>query len=367
MTRIKTLAVTVCLTWLLTMKMNAQVVMSVQVPPAGLLQQSQLWNLVLTSTANTPLNAVIAMRLMDATTGQPVLNGITRSIALSSGARQLQLKDVSPVTYEYLSPVADRRENALLPPGRYSVCYSLIVTGDKSDHTQSEQCLNFVVEPVAPPQLNSPANTAMLESSLPQFTWIPPAPLNLFADLNYDMVLVALEEGQSAVEAVQSNMAVYRFSGLRQPFLPYPAGAPALDSGITYAWMITANNGRQYAAQTDVWTFRVKKPANVLVDDLTAFVELRRESGPAINSGKSVKCTYVNDAGDATATYEIIALEENNRVVRQGQVSLQPGANMMVLPLQNGSRLSSGKTYLFRLMNKRSENWEMKFIYTPSL
>ena len=366
MTRKKALASGTLLLLLLSMKLNAQVAMSAQVPPAGILQQSQLWNMVVTNAASTPLTATIMLRLMDAVTGQPVLTGTSRAIQLSVGAKQLQLKDVGPVSYEYLSPVADRRENALLPPGKYKVCYSIVVTGDKSMRPQTEDCLSFVVEPVAPPQLNTPVNAALLDASQPQFTWIPPAPVNLFSDLNYDLTLVALYENQSPLEGVQVNMPVYRVSSLRQPFMTYPAGSPALDTGITYAWMVTANNGRQYAAQTDVWTFRVKRPANSIVDDLTSFVELRRNASQVINCGKSVKCSYVNDAGDEKATYEIVSLEDKNRVIRHGNINLQPGTNMIVLPLDTGSRLSAGKLYVFRLFNSRSETWEMKFIYSSN-
>jgi hypothetical protein len=235
--------------------------------------------------------------------------------------------------------------------------------GDKSMRPQSEDCLNFVVEPVAPPQLSSPANTSVVEEVMPHFTWIPPAPINLFSDLNYDMVLVQLFENQSPVEAVQTNMPVYRTSSLRQPFLSYPAGAPALDTGVTYAWMITANNGRQYAAQTDVWTFKMKSVAKEESIDLTGYVELRRNSNQIINCSKAVKCSYVNDAGDAKVAYQIISLDKTNDVIKYGNVNLKEGTNLIELPLDKGRKLSDGKLYVFRLFSSRNEVWEMKFIY----
>jgi len=340
--------------------------MSVQVPPAGIIQQSQLWNMVLTNLYPYPVSVSLMMRLSDAGTGQAVFTGVSRGLTLPAGAKQIQLKDVKPVEYEYLSPVADRRENALLPPGRYTVCYSAMVSGDKSGHPATEDCRNLTVEPVSPPMLNTPVDASVVEALLPQFTWIPPAPLNLFTDLNYDLVLVEVGESQSAEEAVQTNIPVYRVSNLRQPFMNYPTGASALDTGITYAWMVTANNGRQFAAQTNTWTFRMKQSGLLVHDDLTSFVQLKRNNNDIINSGDAVKCSYVNDAGDAKVRYEILSLEDNNRIARHGNISLQPGTNMIVLPLDKGSRLSSGKLYLFRLYNGRAENWEIKFIYQPA-
>jgi hypothetical protein len=348
------------------MKLSAQVVMAVQVPPAGVMMQSQLWNMVLTNSYTYPVSVTLMMRLSDAHTGQPVLTGVSRSLQLSVGAKQIQVKDVLPVAYEYLSPVADRRETALLAPGNYTVCYSVVLTGDTHSQPASEDCRNFTVEPLSPPILNTPVNNALVETLLPQFTWIPPTPLNIFTDLNYDLVIAEVAENQSAEEAIQVNMPVYRVSNLRQPFLNYPSGAPALDTGITYAWMITSNNGRQFAAQTNTWIFRMKQSGLIVHDDLSAFVQLRREGNDVMNCTGSVKCSYVNDAGDEKVRYEILSLEDNNRIIRHGNISLQPGNNMIVLPLDKGNRLSDGKLYLFRLYNGRAEKWEMQFIYHPA-
>lgn len=369
MNRIKSLFITGLLLCLFSsVRLRAQVVMSVQVPPAGIIQQSQLWNMVLTNSYSNVVTVTVMMRLSDAGSGQPVLTGISRSIQLAAGAKQLQLKDVVPVEYEYLLPVADRRENALLPPGNYNVCYSVVIMGDKTEHPVAEDCVNFIVEPVSPPMLNTPANDALVSTPLPQFTWIPPTPLNLFTDLNYDLLLVEVYPNQSAEEAVQINIPVYRVAGLRQPFINYPAGAPALDTGITYAWMVTSSNGRQFAAQTGTWTFRMKQPAMVLHDDPAAYVQLKRSSGGSvINCGNTVKCTYVNDAGDDKVKYEILSLEDNNRIMRHGNVTLQAGTNMIALSLDKGSRLATGKLYVFRLYNSRAESWEIKFLYNPSI
>ncbi|MBS0030638.1 hypothetical protein ACTJJ0_24245 [Chitinophaga sp. 22321] len=351
---------------LASMKLHAQVVMAAQVPPAGIIQQSQLWNMVLTNLYPGSVRVSVIMRLSEVNTGQGILTGFSNEIELPAGAKQIQLKDLIPVSYEYLSPVADRRENALLMPGNYSVCYSVIVSGDKSGQPATEDCRNFTVEPVSPPMLNTPVNEALLDALLPQFTWIPPAPLNLFSDLNYDLVLVEMGVDQSAEEAVQVNIPVYRVSNLRQPFMNYPAGAPALDTGITYAWMVTANNGRQFAAQTNTWTFRMKQSGMVSQEDLSAYVQLKRNSNDVMNCGDVLKCSYVNDAGDEQVKYEITSLENDNHIVRQGNISLQPGTNMIELSLSRGSRLSAGKLYMFRLHNGRSENWEIKFVYHPA-
>ncbi len=346
---------------------DAQVILSAQVPPAGIMQQSQLWNVVLTNAGATPATAQIVMRLSDGVTGQAVMTGITRNIVLAQGTTMLHWSDLQPVAMEYLTPVADQRESALLVPGKYVVCYSILVTDSKQGKPGAEDCIRFIVEPVSPPVLNLPADKSSLETPLPQFTWIPPAPVNLFSDLNYDITLVATIANQSAEEAVQQNMPVFHTSGLRQPMVNYPAGAPALDTGVTYAWQVVARNGRQYAAETNVFTFKVLKPAQESEEDLSSFVALTRDGrGKPLQAKELLKCSYMNEAAEKSVKYEIVSLDKRNSVVAGGMLTLQPGANLITVPLRRAGRLTEGGLYIFRFQNARSETWELKFIYQSS-
>jgi hypothetical protein len=347
---------------MLAFRTAAQVSMTVQLPPAGVLQKAQLWNIVLVSASDRPRDVRITLRLMDAQTNQPVLTGITRSILLNKGAKQLRTGDVMPVQYEYLSAAIDRSVNGMLPAGSYVACYSLMVIGDKQGNQPGEDCIPFAVEPVSPPLLNTPANESVLESRLPQFTWLPPAPLNMFNDLNYEMTLVEVHPGQSPLEAIQQNIAVYRAPRLRNMFVNYPAGAVALDTAKQYAWTVVARNGSLFAAQTEVWTFRIKgvhKPVN---GGNGAYVQLRKELDGTVISCSRLRCEYNHETADSTVRYEVIALENNNNIAGTGTLTVKQGANNLEVPLKKG--LEDGKSYLFRLRNTRNEYWQVKFIYT---
>lgn len=347
---------------MLAFRTAAQVSMTVQLPPVGVLQKAQLWNIVLVSAADRPLNVKVTLRLMDAQTNQPVLTGITRTVILSKGAKQLRIGDVMPVQYEYLSAAIDRSVNGMLPAGSYMACYSLLVVNDKEGNQPGEDCIPFAVEPVSPPLLNTPANESVLESRLPQFTWLPPAPLNMFNDLNYEMTLVEVRPGQSPLEAIQQNIPVYRAPRLRNMFVNYPAGAVALDTAKQYAWTIVARNGSLFAAQTEVWTFRIKGVHKPLNARNGAYVQLRKELDGTVISCSSLRCEYSNETADSTVRYEVIALENNNNVVNTGTLAVKRGANNLDVPLKKG--LDDGKSYLFRLRNTRNEYWQVKFIYT---
>lgn len=342
----------------------AQVTITPVVPPAGILQKNQLWNVVLASAVDRPLQVQVVLRLLDAEQGQPVLTGISRGFTLTRGARQLKQDDVEPVQYEYLSPAIDRNVNALLPPGKYLACYNIEVTGGKTAFSR-EECVPIVVEPISPPMLNLPANGASLDTRLPQFTWLPPAPLQQFRQLRYEIVVTEVHDGQPPVEAVQQNIPVLRMPRLQENFLSYPSGHAALDTGRTYAWTVIAKEGAHYAAQTEVWTFRLNSARMAgLGESNKVYVQLRRElDGNVLGASRELSVAYVNETADKEAVYELVALGEGNRIVKSGTLPLVRGANRIDVPLPRRAGLTDGKIYLFRLKNSRGEQWQIKFNY----
>ncbi|WPV66726.1 hypothetical protein [Chitinophaga sp. LS1] len=353
----------IALLWL-SIQTNAQVSMTVQLPPTGVLQKAQLWNILLVS-ASSSMNVFVELRITDAETNQPVLTGVSRSILLNKGAKQLQAGDVSPVTYEYLSVAADRNANGLLTAGNYIACYSLFQESGEVNTLLAEDCLPFTVEPVSPPLLNSPADESVVEGNLPQFTWLPPTPITIYSDLNYTFTIVELHTGQSAAEAIQANIPVYRSVYYKDLFLNYPVSAVTLDTSKTYAWTVTANNGNTFSAQTDVWTFKIKPVTTDTVAAVKyAYVQLKKEiDGSAINCSGAFQCGYTNDANDSIVIYEIVSLNASQKIVKTGTLSVKPGMNLLEVDFGSDKNISSGQSYLFRLQNRRREKWQMKFYY----
>lgn len=348
---------------MLSLRATAQVSMTVQLPPTGVMQKAQLWNILLVSVSTSQVLVQVTVRVTDALTNQPVLTGASRTFVLNKGAKQLQVGDVSPVTYEYLSAAADRSANGMLTAGNYIACYSVLQRIGDAWSMVGEDCLPFAVEPVSPPLLNTPANESIVEENLPQFTWLPPAPLALFSDLNYDFTIVELRNGQSPAEAIQQNIPVYRSVHNKNMFLNYPVSAVALDTAKKYAWTVIANNGNRFAAQTEIWTFKVKSvQMTPTYKEEAAFVQLKRGlDAPLISSTAALQLSYNNDAGDNTVNYEIIKLDVSKTIVQSGVLSLNRGPNQFKVTL-NGN-FTGGQSYLFRLLNGRQEYWNAKFIY----
>lgn len=349
---------------MLSLHATAQVSMTVQLPPTGVMQKAQLWNILLVSASASPIRVHVVARITDAQTNQPILTGVSRSITLNKGAKQLQIGDVSPVTYEYLSSTADRSANGLLTAGTYLACFSVLQESGDASTLVAEDCLPFAVEPVSPPLLNTPANESLVDGNAPQFSWLPPQPLSIFSDLSYDFTVVELRNGQSAAEAMQQNIPVYHAVRNKSQFLNYPLSAVALDTAKKYAWTVIARNGSQYAAQTDIWTFKIKgiQPVNNVSEEV-AYVQLKRGfDAPSIICYGGLQCSYSNDAADTTVKYEIIQLDAKNATVQSGTLSLSRGQNQLKVTL-NTSKYTSGQSYLFRLLNGRKEYWNAKFIY----
>ncbi|RAJ77242.1 hypothetical protein CLV59_1077 [Chitinophaga dinghuensis] len=339
----------------------SQVSMAVQLPPVGVLMKSQLWNIMLINGGTRPVSIRIVFRMLDAGNSQPILAASTQSIILKPGGQQLQVKDFAPLQYEFLSSSIDKRDNGMLSPGNYIACYTVMLDNEKNFQPAVEDCIPFVVEPVSPPLLNYPEDSAVLDSRLPQFSWIPPAPLNLFTDLNYELRVVEVLPNQSFAESVQQNIPVYRAIGLRNSFNSYPSGGTALDTGKTYVWMVIANNGKQFAAQTDIRSFTLNKGDSINHTSL-AFVQLRKSlDGAVVTTMNPLKFIYNNESADKQASYEVISLEDDHRVMH-GTIDVQRGQNMLTLALKH---VHKDGQYQFRLKNSRREVWRLNFIYRP--
>lgn len=348
---------------LATLLSRAQINMTLQVPPVGVLVKNQLWNMLLVNTSNQSLLIRINLTMLDQKTNQPVLTASTLPFVLSRGPKQIQAKDLGPIEYTYNGPaVADRDPNGMLPVGNYEVCYTVSV-GDKNN-LAIENCIQLAVDPLSPVLLNTPADEASIYSASPQFTWLPPTPANLFSDLSYALVLVEVLPGQGKADAIEENIPVYTGGLIRNLYLNYASSYTALDTGRLYAWRIVAMNGGVPAAMSEIWTFRVVKaplPSVQLRND--PYLSLKRGLDPSIAAGSpTMRLTYDNVPADTTVHYTITSLDDpGNPIVQQGQLTLRRGQNLLTLALSGTAGYDQKKVYLFRLINGRNESWTLKF------
>ncbi|BAV06164.1 hypothetical protein SAMN05421788_106227 [Filimonas lacunae] len=309
---------------------SAQLTMALQVPPVGVVQKTQLWNMVLVNAGNTA-TAEVNITMLNVADHTPVLTAASRSVTLQKGANQLRYTDFSPVAWKYLSGAfsADMNPEGLIPVGNYTVCYA--VGGWQGDTYVSltEDCINLEIQPLSPPVLNTPADKDTLLSLYPQFTWLPPSPLNLFSNLSYDVSVTAVLQGQSALQAVQQNIPFYTAGNLATPISIYPVSAPSLDTARWYAWAVVAKNNNQVVAQSEVWMFYVPGMTKG-TEDIAArsYLLLKKEQDAA-----GVSFIAAGGAGLSFYSYEkehqaaITFTGPDGSVVRQAKVMVSYGNN----------------------------------------
>jgi hypothetical protein len=349
---------------------QAQVSMTLQVPPAGVLVKNQLWNMLLVNTSNTPYLVKIGLVLLDQQTNQPVLTATSAAIMLGKGARQLQAKDLSPIEYAYGAAAygADQDPNGVLPAGSYQACYTVLNANKGAPMV--ENCIALNVDPLSPPLLNTPADESKLSTMYPQFTWLPPTPLKIFNDLSYSLVLVEVLDGQGKADAIEQNIPVYSGGFVKNLYVNYPSSYRALDTGRLYAWRIVALNHGQATAMSDIWTFRIGPPVRPALrqKESDSYIDLKRGLDASIASaGEVLNLGYENDAADTLLAYTITSLgDAGNPVIQQGQLSLRNGRNLWKLSLQKSAGFGERKTYLFRIVNGRRETWTVKFTWSPA-
>jgi hypothetical protein len=346
---------------------GAQVSMTIQAPPVGVLLKNQLWNLLLINSSNATLMVRVNLVLMDEKNNQPVLTATSAPVVLPKGAKQLQAKDLSPIQYAYGDPAyhVDGDPNGLLPAGNFQACYT--VSNAYKGATLAENCLQLNVDPMSPPLLNTPANESKITTFYPKFTWLPPTPLGIFNDLSYDLILVEVLPGQTSGDAIEFNIPLYNGSFLKDLYLNYPSSFTALDTGKLYAWRIVALNGTDPAGLSDVWTFRVTRPIpNWKAQQPVPFLALQRNLSTSVAfTGDVLKVSYANSAADTTVAYSITCISDaGNPLVQRGSVSLRYGNNFLEVPLSR--RYSEKKVYLFQLTNRRQETWNIKFTWTKA-
>lgn len=345
----------------------AQVLLTPQIPPQGLMQKKQLWNMLIINNSGIAQDVQIQMSLNDRTTGQKLLNGTSRVIILPKGASQFQEQDFAPVQYNFSGSYAtvDRNTGDLLMAGSYTICYTLISRNGKgAESPLSEECINMDVEPLSPPQLISPADTSVVETKYPYFTWVPPAPLAMFSDLKYEILVVELRKGQTVYEAIQRNAPIFIQRYLNTPYLLYPSSSKALESGKKYAWQVIAKNGTMYAQKTEVWSFRLKSDSTSIVATGNLYPKLTKGyTAEAHTVGKSLSFEYNNETGDSLVAVQFYDLQSQpKRLVETQTLPIKPGQNFIIVKLKPGL-YKNEQHYLIEIANNRNEYWNLKFKY----
>lgn len=348
---------------------HAQVILTLQLPPAGLNVKNQLWNFSLINTATATKEVRVEVIITELSTNQRVLSGTSRSFQLSKGVKQVQYSDVLPVVYNANTAYGiDNSPDGFLPVGVFSVCYNVQeIVSDVSEQIASE-CETVEVEPISPPILVIPVDSERIDMAQPFFSWIPPSPFSLFNNLQYDWILVEVLPTQTAATAAQQNIPVWSQLNITSPTYQYPLAAPTLDSAKLYAWQVTAKNNLAAVGKSEVWTFRrTQFGADTSAYKKTGFyTKLKRESESyyAICDG-IFRFEYFNEINDTNVAVKVFDITSARavEVFHDEAVSVQFGGNFMKWEAEEVSGITDRHLYLLELTNSKKEKWMAKFEY----
>lgn len=347
----------------------SQVLLTPQLPPGGLLQKKQLWNVIVVNNSSRSLDVQIQVTMVDRNSGQQIMNATSRMRSVARGATQLKEQDLAPIQYNFTGAYAatDRVTGDLLMAGGYIICYTVIAAHEKGITPLSEECVNIDIEPLSPPQLIHPADTSTIETSYPGFNWMPPAPLAMFTQLQYEILVVEMRKGQNPYDAIQRNIPVYRQQFLSSPVLQYPSSYKALEPGKTYAWQVVARNGAMYTQKTDAWSFSVKKEEQSLLMSSTMFPLLQRDdfSKTYLSEGL-LAFEYFNETGDSSVVADVYSWQSGlGPKVESKKLKVKQGQNFLSVRLP-GNRYQPEAEYVVEIYNSRKERWNLKFKYVKN-
>jgi hypothetical protein len=340
-----------------------------QLPSQGLIQQNQLWNILVVNNGDPISGSTVQLSFQEEGTGRKIFSAVSGPVYLPKGPSQLSVKDVGAVQYDYLSSSYSSltASGGLLPIGRFIACYTLSETTVKAQQLLAQDCLPVTVEPFSPPQLASPADKAQVSSAYPVLSWIAPAPVTMFNNLTYKLTLTEVLNGQSPSEALQRNPLLFMEVGIKDIALTYPSSYNRLQEGKTYAWQIVAQNDNTYSAATDVWSFTMKSDSFSVVLDRAAYPHLQR--GPASTNfvaQQKMKFSYNNEANDSALQANIYTYNNGiNMPLFTQSVTLKRGMNFIDLDLSGIRGLKDGTIYVLEMVNGRQENWDLRFKYEP--
>jgi hypothetical protein len=212
--------------------------------------------------------------------------------------------------------------------------------------------------------LIQPANTEVIKELRPVLSWTPPAPVHMFNNLSYDIIVTGIYDKQSPEEALQRNIPVMTTISSNNSVL-YPSSFTNLEQGKTYAWQVIAKDAGRFGGKSEVWTFSIMPDSVSNIIASSPYVKLKRDNPEVTVLHQGVlKMEYFNSAADSIVSVEVYAANEKrnrSRPILSFKLPVKAGQNYLEYGFGNRVRLEETALYEVRLMNGKKENWAMKF------
>ena len=332
--------------------LNAQLSITVPNFSGSLLKPDMLWNVVVINQQED-FYGTIQLTVNDKE-NRNLITASSNEFYFPHGAKSVFFNNVSPVNYT-VNTLGNG--NDWLKVGKYFVCYSVNLISHNIKLAQ--ECTELNIEPLSPPMLTEPTDKVSIYENRPVFSWIPPTPIQIFTDLNYEIKVVELNDGQSPIQAINNNSPIYFENGLRQPSKVLPASYPAFEVNHNYVWQVTAYDPN-YSIKSEYWQFKLVKDSVQEILDRTPYVRLTtdKESITTMHQG-NVKIVIENNTNDLTANL-CLSEEGNSNCLFQMSVKLKPGENYFLKDIST-LKLNEKKIYKLEWTNSRNEKFNVRY------
>lgn len=342
---------------------TGQITLQPSIPASGILQKSQLWNLLVLSQNTETVSCRIELVLRERLSGQEMLTATTTSFAVSKGGKQLSIGNLTPIQYSGLSRTAAKASDAFLPAGSYIACYDLVADDEKAGRLASE-CVSFDVDPLSPPMLSFPTDSTLISTQPSQFSWIAPTPAQMFEDLNYNVLFAEILPGQKPTEAIQENLPFYTEHAVRGNVLSYAGSYRSFEKDKWYAWQVVALDHNGYAAKSEVWIFKIKEEsATERVIKATPFVKMKTTNPDmAIAPNGILKLSYHNSLTDTMLQLSVKDMRDTSAANGEKiNIQLSQGENLIQYDLRKKMPVKEEGVYKACFENSAGERWELLF------
>ena len=248
--------------------------------------------------------------------------------------------------------------------GVYTLCFVFI---DEQQTQLGQHCSEKTSTPAASFQLIFPFDRSTLDETRPVLSWEAATGfVPQIQALRYALRLVAVEEGQSASEALEVNVPLLERTALTTNSLLYPLDARPLRNGETYAWSVDVYLEGAVVTTSEQWQFSVRLPkAMKEVPEALSYVMVDTKiTNRFVTISDAICVGFDNNEGVNSLNYRIRALNATEDEVGNLPVvdGLEAGLNTIQIPTDD-LRLKESELYQLEIFTPRGVTYYLQFQY----
>ncbi len=328
---------------------------------------NKLAKVSLNNRYNGEVSAQLTITITEAKAGI-VLKVRTPAFILSKGANVIPatIFQKSQFVYANNSFGLQIGQTRMFPDGEYEYCFEVNLLPFKQFTPPVdffESCFNHTVSRMVPLELINPYEKEISCNKRPNFLWQPALPY--VPGTQYTLVLVELLPGQLKAEAIAYSKPVILQHKIVGSSLNFPATAPMLQEGKSYAWQVLATNGKLITTRSEIWEYRVKCTEENRLSEKDSYRELKDNRDDGVYYAHTwLRFAFYNPYGVSDLDYSIADLTKKEvQLKRLPKLNMQAGFNKYELDLESLTGLEKGHQYLLTVNMSQGKKLYLTFEY----